>query len=266
MKSQDDSTEPRVINVNLDDDSYLQSIDSRNNGNKLTGSEAICKEKTQKHFWNKIVRSKESENFKNPDDYKLVNEVFGGYNIDQRRVNRPDRRSTDTLQFKKWFSNRSLMVQNEIINSQKKENLNIAPEIRKYRNYLKGNTKKVSPRSNIQNYSYLAMTERKQSPLKNPNTTFSKDYKMEINPNRKIRDRKLKDLTVDWKEEVNGEVKVKYDQSMDLKRARSSKRGGKTSKPLESKTNLYTWNGFSLAILSPVKESKDSQILKVEKT
>ena len=200
-----------------------------------------------------------------------MNEVFGWYNKNQKEMKNYGMRSTDNLQYEKIIANRSLIMPSDTIISKKNKNFIIAPGVRKCQKSKTNIFRKLSPKANIHNYSYLAMADRQQSPLGKHinNTTFTNDYRMKINSNmknKKIKDNKLKDFTIDFKlEDMGKKIKTTSEPSIDLRRAKSTKRVGRVPKQSESKTNLYTSNGLILADLSPASGLKESKNLKQSK-
>lgn len=93
----------------------------------------------------------------------------------------------------------------------------------------------------------MVQLKRKESEERGNNNDFTMDYELE-------------DVT-------NSQYTDTQSTPKDLKRAKSTRRVGRMTRPLERKTNLYTSNGFSLAYLSPSKNQKtnqDSSIYKIE--
>jgi hypothetical protein len=89
----EDREEPKVINVNLEDDGsskslyqnfdlsfpYSQTADSRKSS-RLPVSKVLDKYEKPKGYVKKGIPGKEVETFNNYEDYKPVSEVFGTYN------------------------------------------------------------------------------------------------------------------------------------------------------------------------------------------
>ncbi|CAI2363028.1 unnamed protein product [Moneuplotes crassus] len=275
LNEKNDSDEPKIINVNLEDEPLSRTTNFRSSTNKLSSPKILEEYEKPKTMIKKIIKGKDAENFKNYEDYKPVSEVFGGCNQSPNKNIKTYPKTMETKYLSLSSINDGLLSPRDHFGRNKSSNFIVAPYPQKVRNSSKNLGGKVSPRTKIQTYATLS--KRKRSPnLNRVNSTFSQEYKTALkgcnNETRRNKDNKKKtDFTLNY--ELDEVASCRYTDTQythkDLKRAKSTKRVGRMAKPLERKTNLYTSNGFSLAYLSPSKNqnlSQSSTIYKIQQS
>ena len=251
LRSEEGSTEPKVISVDLDDESCSHTGDSRNANQPRACSTSAQKPKQK--YLRKVMRVEEIERFNNSDDYQWAENCFS-----------PSPNMTNEL------------ISPNYMSSKKSPNFVIAPGLRTGKN---GILEKLSPRSKTGrgNIAYLTSENEPGSPAgKKSNKTMSSNYVTQMkHHNQEIdqitKERMKKDYSMNFDSNNSSMIYLKTSNRSpnDLRKSKSTKRGIIANKStIEFKhNNIYTSNGFTLGFQSPKhKDHINSTMVKIEKT